>query len=272
MQSNTNDFAGKVALVTGAASGIGRASAMAFARRGAKVVVADVHVEGGEEAVAQIKKDGGEATFVRTDVSVMKEVEALVQQTMARYGRLDCAHNNAGVEGVRSRTASIAEQDWDRTIAINLKGVWLCLKFEIRQMLKSGGGAIVNTASIAGHVGLSRFSAYAASKHGIIGLTKSAALEYMRFGLRINAVCPGLIDTDMVDRGLAAKPKGNWFSDRLVGAARRQLRRAVLTSLQPARRMGTAAEVAEAVVWLCSDSASFVNGHALPVDGGLLAQ
>jgi NAD(P)-dependent dehydrogenase (short-subunit alcohol dehydrogenase family) len=267
-----HNFDGKVALVTGAAAGIGRASALAFARLGAKVVVADIQTTGGEETVAQIKSAGGEAAFIRADVSQAKEVEALVRQTVTLFGRLDCAHNNAGVEGVRARTASTTEEDWDRTVAINLKGVWLCMKYEIPQMLKLGQGAIVNTSSIAGQVGLSRFAAYAASKHGVIGLTKSAALEYARFGIRVNAVCPGLIDTGMPERGFLGVQPGGSFTDRLIMGLRKRFGRVMLTAQQPARRMGSPAEVAEAVVWLCSESASFVNGHALPVDGGFLAK
>jgi NAD(P)-dependent dehydrogenase (short-subunit alcohol dehydrogenase family) len=271
MKSDAPTFKGKVALVTGAAAGIGRASALAFARNGAKVVAADVQVAGGEETVAQIKSAGGEAVFIRTDVSVRRDVDALIRQTISVYGRLDCAHNNAGVEGVRARTASAHEKDWDHTIAINLKGVWLCMKYEIPQMLKLGQGAIVNTSSVAGHVGLSRFGAYAASKHAVLGLTKSAALEYMRFGIRINAVCPGYIDTGMLDRALVAGHEGGSF-DRLFRGVRKRLGRAALLMQQPAKRTGSPAEVAEAVVWLCSDAASFVNGHNLVVDGGYLAQ
>jgi NAD(P)-dependent dehydrogenase (short-subunit alcohol dehydrogenase family) len=272
MTTHTHAFNGKVALVTGAAAGIGRASALAFARGGARVVAADVQTAAGEETVTQIKSAGGEAVFIRADVSVKKDVEALMRQTITLYGRLDCAHNNAGVEGVRARTASALEKDWDQTIAVNLKGVWLCMKYEISQMLKLGQGAIVNTSSVAGHVGLSRFGAYSASKHAVLGLTKSAALEYMRFGIRINAVCPGYIDTGMLDRALIAGHASGSFSDRLLKGVRKRLSRAALLMQQPARRTGSPAEVAEAVVWLCSDSASFVNGHNLVVDGGYLAQ
>ena len=198
-----------------------------------------------------------------------EDVKALVLRTVELYGALDFAHNNAGIEGTRARVAGLSERDWDRTIAINLKGVWLCMKFEIEQMVKQGRGAIVNTASVAGHVGLSRYGAYAASKHGVIGLTKTAALEYMRIGLRINAISPGFIDTAMTDRALN---KTSEVSDGLWQRLRRSVARTVLTMQQPARRMGTAEEVAHSVLWLCSDRASFVNGHILVIDGGLLDQ
>lgn len=267
----TESFEGKVALVTGAAAGIGRASALAFARAGAKVIVADVDIAGGEETVAQLKNAGGDAAFVRTDVSRQKEVKALIKQAVMLYDRLDCAHNNAGIEGARARTAALAEEDWDRTIAINLKGVWLCMKFEIQQMAKQRCGAIVNTASVAGHVGLSRYAAYAASKHGVIGLTQSAALEYMKSGIRINAVSPGLIDTAMVERAIGDLGRAG-LGGQLVESVRRQFVRFGLTAQQPAKRSGSPDEVAAAVLWLCSDGASYVNGHTLVVDGGFLAK
>ena len=263
------NFNGKVALVTGASAGIGRATALAFARAGARVVVADIETAGGEETVAQIKTAGGEATFVRTDVSRGEEIKALVQRAIALYGRLDCAHNNAGTEGARARIAALREEDWARTIAINLTGVWLCIKFEIQQMAKQGGGAIVNTASIAGHVGFARHCAYSASKHGVIGLTKTAALEYMKLGIRVNAVAPGLISTAMIDRSI---DRTNDISSQLFQRVRRQLIRRALMMQQPAKRMGSPEEVAEAVVWLCSESASYVNGHTLVVDGGMIAE
>ncbi len=250
----TKQFEGKVALVTGAASGIGRASALAFAREGAKTVVADVLVEGGGETVWIIKESGGDALFVRTDVSKAAEVETLIQKIVETYGRLDYAHNNAGIAGADAPTADCTEENWDHTIAINLKGVWLCMKYEIPQMLKQGGGAIVNTASTAGLVGLEGSPAYCASKGGVIQLTRAAALDYAKAGIRVNAVCPGVIRTPMVER--------------LVGTEAE----AGLIAMEPIGRMGKPEEVAEAVVWLCSDAASFVTGNAMPVDGGLVAQ
>jgi NAD(P)-dependent dehydrogenase (short-subunit alcohol dehydrogenase family) len=249
--------AGKVALVTGGGSGIGRATALAFAREGATVVVADVAVAGAEETVQLIHKAGGAAMFVKTDVSQATEVEALIARAVSTYGRLDCAHNNAGIEGVEARTADYPEEDWDRVIAINLKGVWLCMKYELPQMQQQGSGAIVNTASIAGLVGAQRMPAYTASKHGVAGLTKAAALEYARAGIRVNAVCPGVIRTPMVER---------FFFSRHARAESR------LTAVEPIGRLGTPEEVAAAVVWLCSDAASFVTGHTMAVDGGLVAQ
>lgn len=252
----TQQFAGKVAVVTGASSGIGRASALAFAREGAKVVVADVLVEGGEETVRLIQEAGGEAFFVKTDVSNAAAVEALIQKTVETYGRLDYAFNNAGIEGTSAPTAECTEENWDRTLTINLKGVWLCMKYEILQMLKQGGGAIVNTASIAGLVGFQGLPAYSASKGGIVQLTRAAALEYAKAGIRVNAVCPGVIRTAMVERLTGGEPEAE------VG----------FVAGEPIGRMGTPEEIAAAVVWLCSDAASFVIGHPLVVDGGWVAQ
>lgn len=247
----------KAALVTGAGSGIGRATALACAREGAKIVVADRVVEGGEETVSMIQSAGGEATFVPVNVTQAAEVEAMVAAAVSAYGRIDCAHNNAGIEGVFATTADYPEEDWDRVMAVNLKGVWLCMKYVIPQMVQQGGGAIVNTASLAGLVGAKRMPAYVASKHGVAGLTKTAALEYAKSGIRINAVCPGIIHTSMVDRMfLSRRPD---LEDRLA-------------AVEPMGRLGKPEEVAEAVVWLCSDAASFVTGHTMTVDGGIYAE
>jgi NAD(P)-dependent dehydrogenase (short-subunit alcohol dehydrogenase family) len=247
---------GKVALVTGGGSGIGRATALAFAREGAKVVVADIVVAGGEETVRMIKAAGGEALFVKADVAKAAEVEAMIKKAVETYGRVDCAFNNAGIEGAVAPTHECTEENWDRVVAIDLKGVWLCMKYEIPQMLKQGGGAIVNTASVAGLVGFQGAPAYVASKHGVNGLTKTAALEYAKSGIRVNAVCPGVIHTPMVERAFSANP---------------QMAESV-AAIEPVGRMGKPEEIAEAVVWLCSDAASFVTGLPMAVDGGLVAQ
>ena len=247
---------GKVALVTGGASGIGRATALAFAREGAKLVIADMNEEGGQQTVHMITENGGEATFIRTDVSQAVEVQALISKAVETYGRLDCAHNNAGIAGgVRALTAEYPEERWQQVIAVNLTGVWFCMKYEIPQMLTQGGGAIVNTASALGLVGGRGTAAYVASKHGVVGLTKTAALEYAQQGIRVNCVCPGAIQTPMTDRA--------WSDPG---------RRARVIASEPIGRIGKPEEIAEAVVWLCSDAASFVTGHAMSVDGGLVAQ
>ena len=247
---------GKVALVTGGGSGIGRATCLAMAREGAQVMVADIVVEGGQETVSLVKNAGGEATFIRADVSQASEVEAMVKQTTETYGRLDCAFNNAGIEGPVCSTVEYTEEDFDRVVAIDLTGVWLCMKYEIPAMLQHGGGAIVNTASVAGLVGFQGISAYVASKHGVNGLTKTAALEYAKAGIRVNAVCPGVIETPMVKRAFEKSPGME------EGVA----------AVEPVGRLGQPQEVAEAVVWLCSDAASFVTGLPMAVDGGLVAQ
>jgi NAD(P)-dependent dehydrogenase (short-subunit alcohol dehydrogenase family) len=249
---------GKVALITGGASGIGRATALAFAREGAKLIIADLHEDGGQQTVHMITEQGGEATFVQVDVSRAAETAAMINTAVEAYGRLDCAHNNAGV-GARPRVRlhEIVEENWDRVLDINLKGVWLCMKYEIAQMLMQGGGAIVNTASIMGLVGSwSRSAAYNASKHGVVGLTKTAALEYATAGIRVNAVCPGYIRTPLIEATLATQPEME----------------AQIVARHPVGRMGRPEEIAEAVVWLCSDAASFVTGHTMTVDGGYVAQ
>src|SRR5438128_3179377 len=229
---------GKVALVTGGASGIGRATALTFAREGAKLVIADMNEEGGQQTVHLIIEQGGEAIFVRTDVSQAVEVQALISKAVEIYGRLDCAHNNAGISGGgRALTAEYAEDTWHQVIAVNLTGVWLCMKYEIPQMLQQGSGAIVNTASVAGLIGGRGIAAYAASKHGVVGLTKTAALEYAQQGVRVNCICPGVIETPMTARGL-----------------RHPERRARIMASAPMGRIGTPEEVAEAVVWICSDA------------------
>jgi NAD(P)-dependent dehydrogenase (short-subunit alcohol dehydrogenase family) len=251
-------LAGKVALVTGSASGIGRTTALAFAREGAKLIVADVDVDGGQQTTHMIKEHGGEATFVQADVSQATAVEAMINKAVETYGRLDCAHNNAGI-GARPRALlhELPEESWDRVLAINLKGVWLCMKYELTLMLKQGGGTIVNTASIMGLVGSwSRSGAYNASKHGVVGLTKTAALEYAKAGIRVNAVCPGYIRTPLIEEALASHPEME----------------AQIVARHPVGRMGRPEEIAEAVVWLCSEAASFVTGHTMTVDGGYVAQ
>ncbi len=277
MDRDRYHFQDKVALVTGAASGIGRATALEFARCGARVVLADINEAKGEQTLKEIEKLGVQGLFRKTDVSRAQDVEALVKEVMDFYGRLDFAHNNAGTEGESAKIAVCPEEEWDRVIDVNLKGVWLCMKYEIPAMLKSGGGAIVNTSSIAGLAGLRKFAPYSASKHGIIGLTKTAVLEYAKSGIRINAICPGLIDTEMIEREMVARnviktggaPAGisGWFE-----RTKKALAYKFLEKDQPAGRMGQADEVARVVVWLCSEEASYINGAALPIDGGYLAE
>ena len=251
---------GKVAIVTGAGAGIGRATALKFAAEGAKVAISDVNVEGGEETADLIRKQGGDAFFTAADVANPADVDALVAKTVERFGRLDCACNNAGIEG---KIAPFAEQpldNFDRIIAVNLRGVFLCLQAEIRQMLKNGGGAIVNLASVAGLIGFPGLAPYVASKHGVNGLTKNAALEYGKLGIRVNSVCPGGIDTRMLD-SLAAQSTGGKATSREL-----------MNPMHPIGRIGTPDEVAELIVWLCSDRASFMTGTNIPVDGGFVAQ
>ena len=247
-------FQGKVAIVTGGSFGIGRATAIAFADRGAKVAIVDCIED--NETLNHIQAAGGEAIFVKCDVSKGADVKAMIEKVMAAYGRLDYAFNNAGIEGASAPTHECTEENWERTIGVNLKGTWLCMKYEIQQMLKQGKGAIVNCASIAGLVGFQGLPVYVASKHGMIGLTKTAALEYAKSGIRVNAVCPGVIKTNMVDRITGReKEVEKQFED-----------------MEPVGRMGQPEEVAEAVIWLCSDAASFVTGDAMAVDGGWTAQ
>jgi NAD(P)-dependent dehydrogenase (short-subunit alcohol dehydrogenase family) len=249
-------FDGKVTLVTGGGSGIGRAICLAFAEEGARVVVADVDPAKGEETAKAITKADGETIFLQADVGRAEQVKAMIEEIVHIYGQLDCACNNAGIAGTMARVVDCTEENWDRTLLINLKSVWLCMKYEIPPMLKQGSGAIVNTSSAAGLVGLPGWPAYVASKHGVIGLTKSAALEYAKANIRINAVCPSIIKTDMAECFTGGD---HGVEDYILAQ-------------QPLRRMGTAEEVAAAVLWLCSDAASFVTGHALSVDGGLLAR
>lgn len=248
----------KVALVTGGASGIGRATALTFAREGAKLIIADISEEGGQQTVHMITENGGDAIFVRVDVAHATEVKAMVSKAVETYGRLDCSCNNAGI-GSRPRAPlhEASEETWDRVLGINLKGVWLCMKYELIQMLTQGGGAIVNIASIMGLVGSwSGTAAYNASKHGVVGLTKTAALEYAKSGIRVNAVCPGYIRTPLLESTLTSRPE---MEEQIV-------------SRHPVGRMGRPQEIAEAVVWLCSEAASFVTGHTMTVDGGYVAQ
>ena len=250
MSASDGSFSGKVAIVTGAAGGIGRASARAFAAKGAHVVVADVDIEHGNETVSLIASGGGSAQFVRTDVARSDDVQAMVDTTVREHGRLDFAHNNAGVAGANLPVAELPEAEWDRVMGVMLRGVYLCMKYEIPHLL-ADGGAIVNTASGAGLVAYPGQAPYVSSKHGVLGLTKTAALEYGKLGVRINAVCPGTVLTPMVEA-----------ATQLPGLEEQ------LVALHPIGRIGTPEEIANAVLWLCSDDASFVLGHALAVDGG----
>lgn len=245
---------GKVALVTGGAMGIGKTTAQIFAREGARVVVVDIVTEGGEETVQLIKEAGGDALFVKCDVTNSKDVEAMVIKAVDTYGRLDCAFNNAGI-AIPGTTVECSEEDWDRVLSVNLKGVWLCMKYEISQMLTQGGGVIVNTSSAGGLVGTPGIAAYTASKHGVVGLTRTAALEHVTAGIRVNAVCPGSVPTPMLDP-VVNHPE----------------LKAMLESKHPMGRFATTEEIAEAVIWLCSDRASYVTGVAFPVDGAVTAQ
>src|SRR2546421_7559710 len=246
-------FENRVALVTGAGSGLGLATEKAFAESGASVVLADWNEESVRSAAKDLTAHGYKALPIRCDVANDAEVEAMVAQTVATFGRLDAAYNNAGVQNVLAETADAPREDFDRVMAINLRGVWSCMKFELRQMRKQGSGAVVNCSSLGGIVGGAGRGTYHAAKHGVLGLTKSAALEYAAKGIRINAVCPGLIDTPMSNQMKAAGQAG----------ALREMMKDV-----PIGRVGRAEEIADAVLWLCSSAASLVVGHALAVDGG----
>lgn len=250
-----NGHSGKIAVITGGSSGIGLATAQAFAAAGTKVVIADI--EDGWKAVEGIKKAGGDAVFVKTDVSKSSDIQALVKTTVETYGRLDFAVNNAGIGGPSATTGDYTEQDWNRVIGINLTGVWLCMKYELEQMVKQRSGAIVNMASILGWVGFANAPAYVAAKHGVLGLTKTAAIEYAAHNIRINAVCPGFIETPLLEKAGITEGSDAYNS---------------LASMHPMKRLGKPEEVADLVLWLCSEGASFVTGSAYLVDGGYVAQ
>ncbi|MEX0269612.1 SDR family oxidoreductase [Leptolyngbyaceae cyanobacterium UHCC 1019] len=257
MTTNENGFTGKVAFVTGAASGIGRATALAFAREGASVVVADVSEPSNQETARLIEELGGQAIAVNCDVTQTEDVKAALDKTIEAFGRLDFAFNNAGIEPKQAApVAEYDEEEWNRIIDIDLRGVFLCMKHEIPLILKQGRGAIVNTSSGAGVIGIKGSPAYTAAKHGVIGLTKAAALDYASQNIRVNAVCPGYIDTPMMGRFTGGTDKG----------------RAKVISEEPVGRMGTPEEIAAAVLWLCSDATAFVIGHALVIDGGQTVQ
>jgi NAD(P)-dependent dehydrogenase (short-subunit alcohol dehydrogenase family) len=244
-------FQNRTALVTGAGSGIGRSSALAFAQEGANVIVSDIDVQGGEETVQMIQESNGDAHFFQCDVSQSAQVEALIKVTIETFGRLDFAVNNAGVSMRPASTVEIDEAEWDRVISINLKSVWLCMKHEIPQMQKTGGGVVINMSSLAGIRGKAGTLAYSASKHGVIGMTKTAALEFAKEGIRINAICPGLTESGMT-AGLDQRPE---LAEQLI-------------ALIPMGRMGLSENIADGVVWLCDDKASFITGHVLVIDGG----
>jgi NAD(P)-dependent dehydrogenase (short-subunit alcohol dehydrogenase family) len=249
-------FAGRVALVTGAASGIGAATARAFAEAGASVVLADVQSAAGERLAAGLREQGARAVFVRCDMRDEDAIEGVTRRAAEEFGALHIAFNNAGIEGAQAPTADCTTANWDEVIAVNLKGVWLCMKHELPRMLAAGGGVIVNCSSIAGVVGFPDIPAYVASKHGVIGLTKAAALEYAARNIRVNAVCPGVIETPMIQRFVHGDAAAH----------------AELAASAPMGRVGAPEEIASAVLWLSSPCASFATGHALVVDGGWVAR
>jgi NAD(P)-dependent dehydrogenase (short-subunit alcohol dehydrogenase family) len=250
------EFDGKVALVTGASNGIGRATALAFAEHGAKVVVSDIDDERGEKTAAEIRESGGEAIYVHTDVSSSEEVEQLFETIDDEYDHLHYACNNAGIEGEMGATADCSLEAWEKTIGVNLDGTFYCLKQELERMVPEGEGAIVNMSSVAGFSGFPGLPAYVTSKHGVVGLTKTAALDYAESGVRVNAVCPGVIDTEMVQRTTRNDPE---VEQQYI-------------AMEPVGRMGEPEEIADSVLWLCSEKASFVTGETLAVDGGFLAR
>jgi NAD(P)-dependent dehydrogenase (short-subunit alcohol dehydrogenase family) len=245
-------FKDKVVIVTGAGSGIGKATAIAFGKEGAKVVVSDVKEKEAQATADEIIKNKGEAISVKCDVSLEEEVKNLVAKAVEKYGKLDCAYNNAGIEGLPSSVTECTSENWDRTININLKGVWLCMKYEIPAMLKNGKGSIVNCSSIAGIVGFETIPAYVASKHGVIGLTEAASLEYAKKNIRVNAICPGVIHTPMLDRFDHGDEKS-------------------MADQTPMGRVGAPEEIADSVLWLSSDRSSYVTGQAIVADGGWTA-
>ena len=247
---------GKVVLVTGGASGIGRASSLLFSKKGAKVIVADIDTAGGEETVERIKRTGNKASFIEADIANKTDVKNMIDKIVIQYGRLNCAFNNAGIEEKSTSTTEITEEIWEKTIRVNLKGTWLCMKYEISQMIKQGGGAIVNTSSIYGHVGVECYPAYVASKHGIMGLTRVAAIEYANKNIRVNSLCPGAIYTPVLERCISENP--DFEAERITR--------------YPLGRLGKPEEIAEAAAWLLSDVSSFVTGQGMMLDGGYTAR